>query len=335
MNAGENRGANNREERHRFRRAIDRGAPFLAEQKQDRRNESAGVSDTDPENEVGDVPRPADRVIQSPGADAGGNLIAEAEQTEHRDRSTVIANATHHQRGAGFSTAPEMRLVIQPKLRLFRTSGTRASGRSTEAEASPAITSGAVVAPSIYDYLASESRLCASRRCCEVFTVLDAAVSRSTSLRSVLRSCSLSHASSSEARDRDRSGIRHFRIRIANPREITRARFHIQIFEQPVIAVLCSSSSRRGSPDRSISPKTIASVGQACAQARRERIARNQRLVRGAGAHVRGDLRFLDPLHAIGALLHHAAHPHGDVRILLQLHVSGAPFSVSGPRYSW
>ena len=40
----------------------------------------------------------------------------------------VIANATHHQRGVGFSTAPAMRLVTQSKLRLFRTSGTRASG---------------------------------------------------------------------------------------------------------------------------------------------------------------------------------------------------------------
>src|SRR5262245_40660342 len=64
----------------------------------------------------------------------------------------VIANVTHHQRGVGFSTAPEMRLVTQSKLRLLRTSGIRASGTSTEEEASPAITSGAVVgAPSIYD----------------------------------------------------------------------------------------------------------------------------------------------------------------------------------------
>src|SRR5690348_11896453 len=66
----------------------------------------------------------------------------------------VMANATHHQRGVGFSTAPEMRFVTQSKLRLFRTSGPRASGGATEAEASPAITSGAVVgAPSIPGYL--------------------------------------------------------------------------------------------------------------------------------------------------------------------------------------
>src|SRR4029450_4354727 len=61
----------------------------------------------------------------------------------------VMAKATHHQRGVGFSTAPEMRLVTQSKLRLFRTSGTRASGGITSAEASPRITSGVVAEPSI------------------------------------------------------------------------------------------------------------------------------------------------------------------------------------------
>ena len=61
----------------------------------------------------------------------------------------VMAKATHHQRGVGFSTAPEMRLVTQSKLRLFRTSGTRASGGVTAVEASPLITSGAVIEPSI------------------------------------------------------------------------------------------------------------------------------------------------------------------------------------------
>jgi hypothetical protein len=60
-----------------------------------------------------------------------------------------MAKVTHHQRGAFPSTAPEIRSVIQEKFRRFKTSGTRASGLSTEAEASPAITSGAVVAPSI------------------------------------------------------------------------------------------------------------------------------------------------------------------------------------------
>jgi len=54
-----------------------------------------------------------------------------------------MVKATHHQRGAGFSTTPEIRSVSQLKLRLFKTSGTRVSGRATEVAASP-FTPGAV-----------------------------------------------------------------------------------------------------------------------------------------------------------------------------------------------
>src|SRR4030095_4882971 len=55
-----------------------------AKQEQDRRDQCAGVSDTDPENEVGDVPGPADRDLISPCADTGGNLIANAKKAEGR-----------------------------------------------------------------------------------------------------------------------------------------------------------------------------------------------------------------------------------------------------------
>ena len=43
-----------------------------------------------------------------------------------------MVNMTHHQRGARSSTTPEIRSVSQLKLRRFKTSGTRASGRSSE-----------------------------------------------------------------------------------------------------------------------------------------------------------------------------------------------------------
>src|SRR5260370_10848550 len=56
------------------------------QQVQDGGDERPGVPDTDPENEVGDVPGPANRMIQSPGADAGRNLVTETEQTESGDR---------------------------------------------------------------------------------------------------------------------------------------------------------------------------------------------------------------------------------------------------------
>src|SRR5438309_4790493 len=86
VHSRKDRGADNGEKRHRFRGAIDRGAPSLSQQVQDGGDEGAGVPDTDPENEVGDVPGPANRMIQSPGTHAGGNLVTEAEKTESGDR---------------------------------------------------------------------------------------------------------------------------------------------------------------------------------------------------------------------------------------------------------
>src|SRR5438552_10201484 len=56
----------------------------------------------------------------------------------------VIAKATHHQRGAGCSTTPEIRSVNQLKLRRCSTSGTRVNCCSTVR-----VISGAVGAPSI------------------------------------------------------------------------------------------------------------------------------------------------------------------------------------------
>src|SRR5438270_6223364 len=82
VHAGENGGANHREKCHRFRGTIDRSAPLLSQQVKNRRNQSAGVPDTDPEHEISNVPGPADGMVQSPGADPGGNLIAKTEKTE-------------------------------------------------------------------------------------------------------------------------------------------------------------------------------------------------------------------------------------------------------------
>src|SRR5256714_10988302 len=82
VHAGENRGANHREKCHRFRGTIDRSAPFLSQQVKNGRNQSAGMADTDPEHEISNVPGPSDGMVQSPGPNAGGNLIAQAEKTE-------------------------------------------------------------------------------------------------------------------------------------------------------------------------------------------------------------------------------------------------------------
>src|SRR6476646_3629286 len=82
VHAGENRGANHREKRHRFRGTIDRSAPFLSQQVKNGLNQSAGMADTEPEHEISNVPGPSDGMVQSPGPNAGGNLIAQAEKTE-------------------------------------------------------------------------------------------------------------------------------------------------------------------------------------------------------------------------------------------------------------
>src|SRR5215213_10231957 len=131
-----------------------------------------------------------------------------------------IANETHHQRGAGPSITPEIRSVIQLKFRLLRTSGTRASGRSTEAEASSRITSGAVVAPSTLRFLV---------RVQDAFAVLLEVVFALARVNVLFR-CRARHA--------DLVRVRHLGIRIPNSREVAHARVHIQVFEQAVVAVL-------------------------------------------------------------------------------------------------
>src|SRR5919106_1921552 len=85
VHARKNGGANNRKKRHRFRRPVNGSTPFLAEQEQDGGDERASVPDTDPENEVRDVPGPTNRDVISPGANAGRNLEPQAKKTECRD----------------------------------------------------------------------------------------------------------------------------------------------------------------------------------------------------------------------------------------------------------
>ena len=53
--------ADDGEDRHRLRGAVDRRAPLLAEQEENGGDQRAGVTDTDPQDEVRDVPGPEDR----------------------------------------------------------------------------------------------------------------------------------------------------------------------------------------------------------------------------------------------------------------------------------
>ena len=87
MDPRERHGAHDREDRHRFRRAVDRGAPALAEEEEDRGDQGAGVADADPEHEVRDVPRPANRNVEAPDPDPLPEQPrhGHAEQAEERE----------------------------------------------------------------------------------------------------------------------------------------------------------------------------------------------------------------------------------------------------------
>ena len=73
----ENAGTDHREDRHRLGGAVDRGAPVLAGEEEHGGDQRAGVADTDPEHEVGDVPAPEDAVGHAPDADAAGDEVGE------------------------------------------------------------------------------------------------------------------------------------------------------------------------------------------------------------------------------------------------------------------
>ena len=66
---------------------------MLAEQQQDRRDQRAGVANSNPENEVGNIERPADAVVESPDPDAvrdePGNHRS---QVQHRGTGDSQAN---------------------------------------------------------------------------------------------------------------------------------------------------------------------------------------------------------------------------------------------------
>ena len=85
MNAGESQRAHHGEDGHRLRRTIDRGTPLLAEQKEHRRDQRTGVTDTDPEDEVDDGPGPANRVVVAVDTDTGGQQDVDGDQALDRE----------------------------------------------------------------------------------------------------------------------------------------------------------------------------------------------------------------------------------------------------------
>ena len=87
MEGGENARAAHREDRHRFRSAVDGRPPVLSSEEQNRRNQRSGVTNTNPEHEVGDVPTPENRVGHAPHTDTCGNQQGQtAADTEQSDQ---------------------------------------------------------------------------------------------------------------------------------------------------------------------------------------------------------------------------------------------------------
>ena len=66
----------------------------MAKQEQNGGDQGSGMTDTDPENEVGDVPGPADRSVVAPDAHAGEELVAQHadhhQENGKRDREADI-----------------------------------------------------------------------------------------------------------------------------------------------------------------------------------------------------------------------------------------------------
>src|SRR6266536_442765 len=257
MNAWENRGANDRKKCHRFRGAVNRSAPFLVEQKQDGRDQCASVSDTNPKNEVRDVPGPANRMIQSPGADAGGNLVTEAKKTERRHARSDRKNhpppprrGLLHHSGDSPCQPTEVALVQDQRHARERPLG-------------------------FFDHL---------RRCwCCVHIksrIADCGLGHNAAPRIENRKSKIENSLCwflLEACDTDVCRVRHFRIRVANTRQITRSRIDVQIFEQAIIAVL--HFHFRDAAFRVLYVAKNKRSGGTCLRARRsKRIARDKRI---------------------------------------------------------
>jgi len=60
---------NNRKNGHGLGGAVNGRSPLLTEQEKYRRNQGAGVTDPHPPNEIGDIPTPIHRLVQTPNPD--------------------------------------------------------------------------------------------------------------------------------------------------------------------------------------------------------------------------------------------------------------------------
>src|SRR5262245_13200968 len=109
------------------------------------------------------------------------------------------------------------------------------------------------------------------------------------------------------------------RVHVANRRQIRRPRPRVELAEQRVVALLALELR-----DAALGIVDVAE---------HDRVGRTRLLTRGLDLAVpdlailffRFDLRGVDPLHAVGALLHDAAAAHGDVGVSSELEARCVP----------
>ena len=75
-----------REDRHGLGGPVDGGAPALAEEVENRRDEGSGVPDADPEDEVRDIDAPADRVVDPEDPDPLLHLVSHDDRHRENER---------------------------------------------------------------------------------------------------------------------------------------------------------------------------------------------------------------------------------------------------------
>ncbi len=249
VDAREDERADDGEDRHRLGEAVDRRAPLLAEEEEDGADERAGVADTDPPDEVRDVPGPVDRRRVSPDADAVPEQVRR--RRARRCRRTSMP---------GESNPPAARRPVLGDA--ARSPRSRRGACCPAGRGAPRRAIGIGSQYAIRPSPGSGYGPCRGRSC----------------------------ADASRARRGARSG---------GPCAtacVTRAVRVVEVAEDDRVGRAGLLAGGTISPSRSVA---VLALGL--------------------------DLRRLDPLHAVGALLHHAAEAHGDVGVVLHLHRLGEP----------
>ncbi len=78
--------ASDREQGHGLGKAVDTGSPLLIEQQQDRGDQCAGVSDSDPPHEVNDVEAPPNWDVDAPDSNSCRDQVADRIEHHHYDQ---------------------------------------------------------------------------------------------------------------------------------------------------------------------------------------------------------------------------------------------------------